>query len=190
MGERELTNYGYDEYLSIDATLKENERVELIAGEIYLMAGASAEHQDVVGNIFFSLKQTSKENGDNCLPRVAPYDLKLFRGESQNVVQPDIMIFCDDKELPCAIFEVLSPSTAIRDKGIKKELYESFGIKEYFIVDISMQIIDAYKLENGRYYYIKGFWAADKLKIECMHTEISVAEVFGVVVVEEDTRES
>ena len=180
MGEPQLSNYSYDDYLHIDATLKENERAELIAGEVVFMAGASAEHQDTVGNIFFALKQKGKEANTACLPRVAPYDLKLFRGESQSVVQPDIMVFCEDKELPCAIFEVLSPSTATRDKGVKKELYESFGVKEYFIVDISMQIIDAYRLENGRYYYIKGFSIGDKLSIECMGVEVDVGELFGV----------
>lgn len=181
MGELQLNNYSYEDYLSVDGALKENERVELLAGEIVFMAGASAEHQDMVGNIFFALKQKGKETVSKCLPRVAPYDVKLFRGESQSVVQPDVMVFCEQNELPCAIFEVLSPSTATRDKGIKKELYESFGIKEYFIVDLTMQIIDAYRLENGRYYYIKGFSVGDTLKIECMGVELDVGEIFGIV---------
>jgi Uma2 family endonuclease len=181
MSELQLNNYSYEDYLGVDATLKENERIELLAGEIVFMAGASAEHQDMVLNIASALKQKGKETASKCLPRVAPYDVKLFRGESQSVVQPDIMVFCEDRELPCAIFEVLSPSTATRDKGVKKELYESFGIKEYFIVDLTMQIIDAYRLENGRYYYIKGFSVGDKLKIECMSVELDVGEIFGVV---------
>jgi hypothetical protein len=39
----ELTNYSYEDYLDIDKTTKEN--VELIFGDIYMMAGASAVHQ-------------------------------------------------------------------------------------------------------------------------------------------------
>ncbi len=185
MGELQLNNYGYEDYLAIDKTLKENERIELIAGEIVFMAGASAQHQDMVGNIFFALKQKQKEIKSPCLPRIAPYDLKLFRGGSHNVVQPDILLFCGKKELPCAVFEVLSPSTAYKDKGVKKELYESFGIREYFIVDTAQQIIDAYRLENGKYYYIKGFGAGDTLVIECMETQIELSEIFEILVEDE-----
>lgn len=90
------------------------------------------------------------------------------------------MIFCGDSELPCAIFEVLSPNAAAKDRGVKKELYQRFGIKEYFIIDCSLKIIDAYRLENGRYYYVKGFCTCDKMGIECMGIELDVAELFGV----------
>ncbi|MGZ8548534.1 MAG: Uma2 family endonuclease [Sulfuricurvum sp.] len=178
MGELQLNNYGYEDYLAIDKTLKENERIELIAGEIVFMAGASAQHQDMVLNIAFALKQKQKETKSPCHPRIAPYDLKLFRAGSHNVVQPDILLFCGEKELPCAVLEVLSPSTAHKDKGVKKELYESFGIREYFIVDIAQQIIDAYRLENGKYYYIKGFGAGDTLAIECMEIQMELNEIF------------
>jgi len=178
MGELQLNHYSYEDYLAIDKTLKENERLELIAGEIVFMAGASAEHQDMVLNIAFALKQKQKETKSPCHPRVAPYDLKLFRGGSHNVVQPDILLFCGDEQIPCAVFEVLSPSTAHKDKGVKKELYESFGIREYFIVDTAQQIIDAYRLENGKYFYVKGFGAGDTLVIECMGTQIELSDIF------------
>jgi len=32
------------------------------------------------------------------------------------------------------VIEVLSPSTAHRDKGDKKALYEKHGVKEYWII--------------------------------------------------------
>lgn len=181
MGELQLHHYTYDDYLAIDKTKKENERLELITGEIVFMAGASAEHQDMVGNIFYALKQKQKEKKSTCVPRIAPYDLKLFRQGSHNVVQPDILLFCDDQQLPCAVFEVLSPSTAHKDKGVKKDLYESFEIREYFIVDLAQQIIDTYRLDNGRYYYVKGFGPGDILKIECMESKINLNDIFEIL---------
>ena len=178
MGEPALNNYSYEDYLAIDATLKDGQRIELIGGEIYFMAGASAAHQDAGLNIAIALKQKIKESGGSCIPRVAPYDIKLFKGSSSNVVQPDVMLFCKDKEKPCAVFEVLSPSTASKDKSVKKELYESFGINEYFIVDTSLHIIDAYKLESVGYRYIKGFSTTDRLMVECINAEIDMSEIF------------
>ncbi len=170
-----LENYTYEDYLDIDRTTKE--RVELIDGRIYMIAGASAAHQDTVGNIFFILKNLSKEK-ERCLPRIAPYDLKLFNGSDQNVVQPDVMLFCEDENIPCAIFEVLSDSTAHKDKSVKKELYERFGIREYFLVDTTLKIVDKYELDNGRYYYIQGFGIEEEMPVGCLDASISVAEVF------------
>ena len=123
-----LENYTYDDYLKIDQTTKE--RVELIFGKIYMMAGASANHQDAVLNLAVILKMFTKEN-KNCKPMVAPFDLKLEVENKTNVVQPDVMLFCEE-ELPCAVFEVLSPSTAYKDKTVKKELYEKSGLKSIF----------------------------------------------------------
>ena len=170
-----LENYTYEDYLDIDRTTKE--RVELIDGRIYMMAGASAAHQDTVLNIALILKNLSKEK-ERCLPRIAPFDLKLFNGSDRNVVQPDVMLFCEDEDIPCAIFEVLSDSTAHKDKSVKKALYERFGIKEYFLVDTTLKIVDKYELERGRYYYVQGFSIEDDMPVGCLDDDICIAEVF------------
>jgi len=169
----QLENYSYQDYLDIDKST--SERVELIDGKIYMMAGASAEHQDAVGNIFYILKNISK--GSECFVRIAPFDIKLTFENKINIIQPDVMLFCEDDEL-CAVFEVLSDSTAQKDKGVKKELYERSGIKEYFIVDTSLKIIDKYELIDGKYFYVKGFNVEDKMKINCLNEEFEIAEVF------------
>ena len=173
---RVLENYTYEDYLDIANSTKE--RVELIFGKIYMMAGASALHQDIVLNIAYFLKSISKDK-KKCLPRVAPFDLKLKINNQVNVVQPDIMLFCED-EKPCAIFEVLSPSTALKDKTVKKELYEKSSIKEYFLVNGEYKIIDKFILNNGKYEYAGAFGKEDKLPIECLDSEIELKEVFEV----------
>jgi len=172
-----LENYNYDDYLEIDATTQE--RLELIFGQIYMMAGASALHQDTVLNIASLLKNIAKEQ-QKCTPRIAPFDVKLSINRQINVVQPDVMIFCNNSSLPCAIFEVLSPSTAYKDKTIKKELYEASGIEEYFLVNIEYKIIDKFILQEGKYLYDKAYGVEDKLPILCMESEIELSEVFEV----------
>ena len=91
------------------------------------------------------------------------------------------MLFCQDKSKPCAIFEVLSPSTSLKDKTIKKELYEKSGIKEYFLVNVEYKIIDKFILNSGKYKYASSFGEEDKLKIECLNSEIDLKEVFEAV---------
>ncbi len=183
MEARKLEDYTYQDYLDIDATTKE--RVELIFGKIYMMAGASAVHQDVVGNIFYVLKNINK-----CKPRIAPYDLKLFcprQGvrESTNVVQPDIMLFCESEQLPCAIFEVLSPSTAAKDKTVKKELYECAKIREYFLVEPEYGIVEKFVLDGESYRYEGSFTKEDTIDVTCLEAKLEVADFFAGIEVHE-----
>ena len=141
-----------------------------------MMAGATAQHQDAVGNIFFLLKNISRAK-EKCQPRVAPFDLKLTVDNQTNVVQPDVMLFCD-KELPCAVFEVLSPSTAYKDKTVKKDLYEKSGIKEYFLINVEYKLVEKFMLVDGVYSYIGVFGLDDALVIDCMDDEVDVKEIF------------
>ena len=169
-----LEHYSYEDYVAIDNSTKE--RVELMFGKIYMMAGATAQHQDAVGNIFFILKNISKAK-EQCQPRVAPFDLKLTVDNQTNVVQPDVMLFCD-KELPCAVFEVLSPSTAYKDKTVKKDLYEKSGIKEYFLINVEYKLVEKFMLIDGVYSYIGVFGLDDKMVIDCLDEEVEVKEIF------------
>ena len=52
---------------------------------------------------------------------------------------------------PDLIIEILSPSAAKYDRGDKKDLYERFGVKEYWIADPKNQSIEIYILTNDRY---------------------------------------
>ena len=169
-----LENYSYEDYIAIDNSTKE--RVELIFGKIYMMAGATAQHQDTVLNIAIILKNMSRAK-ERCQPRVAPFDLKLTIDNQTNVVQPDVMLFCDS-ELPCAVFEVLSPSTAYKDKTVKKDLYEKSGIKEYFLINVEYKLVEKFMLIDGVYRYIGAFGLEDKMMIECFDEEVEVKEIF------------
>jgi Uma2 family endonuclease len=175
MEEATKLNYTYEDYLHIDQSSQE--RVELIFGTIYMMAGASAKHQDIVGNIFYLLKGLSQLDRQ-CIPRIAPFDLKLTIHNKISVVQPDIMLFCNN-EVPYAIFEVLSPSTAYKDKTIKKDLYEQSGVKEYFLVNIEFKLIEKFLLQEGEYIYYGTYGLEDNLTIECMAQEVSITEIFA-----------
>jgi len=177
MGARELKNYTYEDYLDIDASTPDEERYELIFGEIYMMSGASREHQDIVLNIAFMFKQLQKEKG--CSTVVAPFDIKLECDGIINVVQPDVILFCEDEKLPCGVCEVLSPSTAKKDKTQKKELYECFGIKNYFIIDPVNRYVDKFVLKNHELIYERCYAEDDEMFVECLDEMIKVEEFFA-----------
>jgi len=58
------------------------------------------------------------------------------------VLQPDLIVICDPAKIelkgcvgaPDLVVEILSPSTATRDVKDKYFIYETYGVKEYWIV--------------------------------------------------------
>jgi len=84
-----------------------------------------------------------------------PIDLKIAEN---TIVQPDLSIICGIKEdiayldfPPALVVEILSPSTALKDKNTKYELYQNFGIPYYLIFDLDLKEIMAYRLAENKY---------------------------------------
>ena len=176
MGAYELDNYTYEDYLGIDKTTSDEDRYELIFGHIFAMSVASRVHQDIVLNIAFKFKQLQKEK--DCSTVIAPYDIKLECDNIINVVQPDVMLFCEDKDIPCVVCEVLSPSTAYKDKSVKKELYECFGVLNYLLIDPLAETVDKFILIDKKYIYDRCYGLDDKMNMECLEENINVREFF------------
>ena len=72
---------------------------------------------------------------------------------------PDVKIVCDPDKIkydniygaPDLIVEVLSPKTQKYDIGYKKDIYEHYGVKEYWIVRPKERSIEVYLLKEGVY---------------------------------------
>lgn len=134
-------------------------RWELIHGVPYNMSPApTTKHQQIVGEIHFALR--SFLGTDNCQVFVAPFDIRLSETDDYDnpdtVIQPDISVICHQNQLdkkggkgaPDLVIEVLSPSTALKDRNQKFKLYEQFGVQEYWIVDPIHQTIEVYGLRS------------------------------------------
>ena len=134
---------------------KEILRREIIGGKVYMMAGASSSHNEVVGNLFYILKNYLR--GKRC--RVYGENLNVKFDKDSPEVLPDIKIVCDPDKIkkngidgaPDLIVEVVSPRTKLRDETTKKDLYEKHGVKEYWIINPSDKSIDVYLLKDGKF---------------------------------------
>ncbi len=137
--------------------LPEGAPYQLINGKLIMSPSPNRTHQKLIGEIFRIIANHLKEN-TNGEVYIAPSDVYL---DDENVVQPDIY-FVSNSNLsiltdtgadgaPDMIIELLSPSNAYYDLRAKHQLYEKYGVKEYFIVDPEDNMVIAYKLNEGRY---------------------------------------
>lgn len=161
-------------------TWDESERVEIINGEAFMMAPPSRRHQEISGELFGQLRDYLK--GKNCKVYHAPFAVRLFEENGDypedvdTMVEPDISVVCDPGKLdeygckgaPDLIIEILSPSTRRHDRMTKFELYRRAGVREYWIVDPDSRDVQAFVLDDGRY-FVKGYGAAeDKMKVDVL----------------------
>lgn len=142
-----------------------DERVELIDGEVYMMAPApSPDHQSISWELILQIGNYLK--GKKCRAYHAPFDVRLFEEDGDQprhvdtVVQPDLLVVCDPSKLdghgckgaPDLIIEILSPSTRQHDRLTKLNLYQRAGVREYWIVDPEEKTVIVMTLEDGEHY--------------------------------------
>lgn len=145
-----LPNYTYNDYVNWEG------KWEIIEGIPYAMSPAPRlKHQAAAAAINTVLANGLENVGCNKCKVYQPIDLKI---DENTIVQPDLSIICnvtEDKAYidfpPNLVVEILSPSTALKDKNTKYELYQNFGIKYYLIFDLDLKEILAYKLSEKKY---------------------------------------
>src|SRR5690606_15496677 len=132
-------------------------------------------------NFHLVMHTTCHLNGEIIL---APMDVHFDDGD--NVAQPDIIFIANDNRriirdgyvfgAPDLLVEILSESTGRKDKTVKKEMYEKFGVKEYWLVDPHYRTVDLFVLEDGKYRLLTTMTDEDVLHsplFSCMSIDLS-----------------
>ncbi len=126
----------------LDALPDDGQRYEIIDGELFVTPGPSEFHQDIAGELFSRLRQYLVGRGIG-KAMISPSDVR--RGDrARNRVQPDVFVvrLVDGKrpaypyelhDLLLAV-EVASPSNALLDYQIKRDLYLREGVGEYWVI--------------------------------------------------------
>ncbi|MCP4410482.1 MAG: Uma2 family endonuclease [Gammaproteobacteria bacterium] len=184
---RNKPHYTYRNY----AGWPDDERWELIDGRAYNMTPApTTAHQAVttrlVGILFGLLRD------HRCSVFTSPLDILLPVGEEEDedvgtTVQPDIVVICRPEIIrkknirgaPDWVIEVLSPSTAKKDEGIKRDCYQRAGVKEYWLAHPTDQTLIRYRLRDGAYGLPEVFGHDDRIDLPVPEgAGIDLAEVF------------
>lgn len=155
--------YTPDEYLERERAAIQ--KSEYYAGEIFLMAGASPNHNRIAGNVLTELNGWLRGQERE----VFGSDQRLYVKKNGLYTYPDAMVICGriefdsrDKDSitnPVLIVEVLSPSTANYDRGGKFELYRDIlTFREYVLIHQDKVHIE-HHLADG-----KGGWLLTETK--------------------------
>lgn len=172
--------------------LRENSEnlLEYIDGIVYMTPSPSTKHQRVSGRLHAKLFNFLEEK--ECEVFHAPFDIELSRVKDREnlsfdtkVVIPDLTVICDQSKLtenkyagvPELIIEILSPSNQAHDLVVKLNLYMQFGVREYWIVNPILNIVQIYVLnKEGQYQQVdalkeKGIAQSEILKGFSMNLE-------------------
>ena len=146
-----VAKYTYEDY----RTTPDDERYELIDGDLIMVPAPNVKHQKVQGNLYYHLRGFITEHGLGVL-LAAPCDVVL---SDTSIVQPDLLFVSREREhlvnddnvrgAPDLVIEILSPSTADKDRGVKRELYGRYGVTEYWLVDPMAETVSIHRQRAG-----------------------------------------
>lgn len=157
---QENKKYNYSDYL----TWPNEERWEILDGVPCMQAAPSRIHQEILMEL--SKQIANYLTGKTCKVYPAPFCVRLLNDNENkdedviNVVEPDISIVCDKSKLddrgckgaPNMIIEIISPSTARKDRIEKFNKYEKAGVREYWIVEPDEKILSVFILQDNHRY--------------------------------------
>ncbi len=127
-------------------------RYEFIGGRLYVTPAPVTRHQRILRRLLSALLRVFMDTGRGEVLS-APL-LVEFPGTGDRV-QPDLLFVSHERRAiigekqvtgaPDLIVEILSPSTAHRDRGIKLDLYARCGVRQYWIVDPVEDVVDVWR---------------------------------------------
>ncbi len=142
----------YEDY----ANMPDDERYELINGELIMVAAPNELHQRLIKRLvrYFLIVE---EHGLGWF-YFAPFDVVL---SEYDVVQPDLLFVLKENEhiitraniqgAPDLVVEILSPFTSRRDWNEKRDLYAKYGVGELWIADPDERVVWVMALRDGEY---------------------------------------
>jgi Uma2 family endonuclease len=127
-------------------------RYEVIAGELHMTPAPRPIHQKIVARLCTALDLFSQEHK---LGEVFPGPIDVVFAEG-DYLEPDLVFVRRDRRgiisdrgiegAPDLVVEVVSASTAVRDRNLKRERYAWFGVPEYWVVDAEAGHIEVYRM--------------------------------------------
>ncbi|MBL8163980.1 MAG: Uma2 family endonuclease [Anaerolineae bacterium] len=180
-----------EEYLAFERSSEE--RHEFIDGDIYMMSGASRNHNLIVFNVSGIFRSQLK--GKPCEAYISDMRVGVPKG---NYLYPDVVVVCGtptfaDKNVdtllnPTLIIEVLSESTERYDRGKKFTDYRTLqSLQEYILIAQDKAYFERYVRQDDAWLLreVRGLDAT--LELSAIGCTLALAEVYDKVTFTEMT---
>lgn len=171
-----------DNQISVEQYLKGEHssevKHELITGDVYSMAGASANHTIITSNL--ARKMGNHLEGSPCITFVSDMKLRV----DPNFFYPDVMVDCDYDtsepyftQSPVIIVEVLSRSTRRTDQTTKRLNYLTIpSLLEYVLIEQDIVDIEVIRKKQG--WQSSHYFMGDDIIFESIDLVLSVEEIY------------
>jgi len=179
-------------YLAFERSSEE--RHEYLDGHIYLMSGASANHNLVVGNAYAALHAQLRKRP--CV--IYPSDMRVKVRPSGLYTYPDISVVCGTPQFaddehdtllnPTLLIEVLSPSTESYDRGKKFQNYRMLdSLQEYVLIAQDSTRIERYTRQADDEWLLKDVSQVEAvLELPSIQCSLALADVYEKVTFENE----
>lgn len=149
----------------------DNNKYELIEGELYVSRAPHYNHQFSLTNLIFAFR---KYLSANPIGKILPEPGVIF--SDYDAVIPDLVYFSNERfaaharegkfyAAPDLVVEIASPGTESerRDWQVKRQLYARQGAREYWIVDWQKQRIAIHRLQGNELVLVADLYGEDEL---------------------------
>ena len=145
----------YEDYVRL--TPPDSGNYELHDGQIIFMASPTPFHQDLAGELYSDMKAFAKTNQLGKV-YIAPLDT-IF--DKFNTLQPDVLFISKERlnligqkkieAAPDLVVEVLSSGNTPKEMIRKKFIYESFEVREYWLINLEKESFTQYSLKDEEF---------------------------------------
>jgi len=179
--------YTAEEYLAMEETAEY--KSEYYEGELFGMAGASIDHDRIVGNVYARMNLAF--SGNKC--EAFTSNMRLWIKSKNFYTYPDTMVMCGKPEFyqnrndtitnPLLIVEVLSKSTQSYDRGEKFSFYQSIPtLREYILFDQHKIHVEQFSLgADGKWALTEYNDAGDILRCTSVDFQIPLRDIYDRV---------
>ncbi len=170
-----------DDFLSWESI--QETKHEFADGIAYAMAGAGEKHVTISGNVFAALR--SHVRGTPCRAYIA--DMKLRVDEADAFFYPDVFVTCSDndakredyKKEPVLVIEVLSPTTAAYDRGLKFAHYRQLpSLKEYVLIDPERISVEIFRRDATDHWVLYPYGPGESVEFASIGLNLSIETIY------------
>jgi Uma2 family endonuclease len=155
-------------------------RYEYLDGNVVMMSGGSLNHSLIQTNSIGFIVQALRDSPCRVFSSDARVKLSATR-----YVYPDVTISCAQQDNqrsvvePNLVIEVMSPSTAGYDSGLKLRYYRKCSsITTILLVELDMPSVEVYRRQSSNTWTITIYDLDSQIILDALDVTIPVAEIY------------